>query len=182
MTISAHDISTAAEHTRLEHIVRQRPLTDEEAAKYNKVRKQVKKELPELIARDKVSEEVRKLLHLETLTTRNMDSLDFHEVAVWNIKKAIDMAFEAGRQFEAKKKRRKRGPGKRFRLLHVFGGVDPSIVGKSYKDYDSLLKAAKKFIKSDDYTEGEDGIFYVVTVGNTARVSPFDSSDLEDEN
>jgi len=180
MTISAHDISTAAEHTRLERIVRQRPLTNEEAAKYNKVRKQVKKELPELIARHKVSEEVRKLLHLETLATRNMDSLDFHEVAVWNVKKAIDMAFEAGRKLE--KAKRKSRSGKRFRLLHVYGSVDPSIVGKSYKDYDSLLKAARKFIKSDDYTEGEDGLFYVVTVGNTARVSPFASSDLEDEN
>lgn len=139
-----------------------------------------KKEPPELIAKHNVSEEIRKLLHLETLETRNRDSLDFHDTAVWNIKKAIDMAFEAGRKVGAKK--RKTRSGKRFHLLHVYGSVDPSIVGKSYKDYDSLLKAARKFIKSDDYTEGEDGLFYVVTSGNSIRVSPFDSSDLEGEN
>jgi hypothetical protein len=196
MTISAHDISTAAEKTRLERISRKRHLTPEEAAKYDKVRKDVKKDLPELFARNKISEKdlpelfarneisekVRQRLGLETLATRNRDSLDFHDISVSAIKDVINMVFEAGRQFEAKQNRRKRGPGKRFRLLHVYGSVDPSIVGKSYKDYDSLLKAARKFIKSDDYTEGEDGLFYVVTTGNTARVSPFDSSDLEDEN
>lgn len=170
---------TNSQTTSLERIVRQRPLTDAEAAKYNKIRKQVKKELPELIAKNNVSEEIRKLLHLETLGTRNMDSLDFHEVAVWNVKKAIDMAFEAGRKVGAKK--RKTRSGKRFRLLHVYGSVDPSILGKSHKTYESLLKAAKKFFKSDDFTEGEDGLFYVVTSGNSVRVSPFDSSDLEDE-
>jgi len=165
--------------TRLERIVRQHPLSDEEAVKCNKVREQGKKELPELIAKNNVSEEIRKLLNLETLETRNMDRLDFHDIAVWNIKKAIDMAFEAGRKLE--KAKRKTRSGKRFHLLHVFGSVDPSIVGKSHKDYDSLLKAARKFIKSDDYTEGEDGLFYVVTTGNTVQVSPFDSSDIEDE-
>ena len=181
MTISAHDISTAAEKTRLERISRKRHLTPEEAAKYDQIRKDVKKDLPELFARNEVSEKVRQRLGLETLATRNRDSLDFHDISVSAIKDVINMVFEAGRQFEAKQNRRKRGPGKRFRLLHVYGSVDPSIVGKSYKDYDGLLKAARKFIKSDDYTEGEDGLFYVVTTGNTARVSPFDSSDLEGE-
>jgi hypothetical protein len=146
-----------------------------------KARKEVKKDLPELFARNEISEKVRQRLGLETLATRNRDSLDFHDISVSAIKDVINMVFEAGRQFEAKQNRRNR-PGKRYRLLHVYGSVDPSIVGKSYKDYDSLLKAARKFIKSDDYTEGEDGLFYVVTTGNTARVSPFDSSDLEDEN
>jgi hypothetical protein len=33
---------------------------------------------------------------LETLETRNSDSLDFHDVAVWDIKKALTDAFFAG--------------------------------------------------------------------------------------
>ena len=35
---------------------------------------------------------------LETLETRNSDSLDFHDVAVWAIRSALDAAFEAGRR------------------------------------------------------------------------------------
>ena len=38
------------------------------------------------------------ILGLETLDTRNSDRLDFHDVAVWNIKAALQAAFEAGRQ------------------------------------------------------------------------------------
>lgn len=37
-------------------------------------------------------------LHLETLETRNSDSLDFHDVAVWSIRAALEAAYEAGRQ------------------------------------------------------------------------------------
>ena len=33
---------------------------------------------------------------LETLETRNSDSLDFHEVAVWSIRAALEEAFAAG--------------------------------------------------------------------------------------
>jgi hypothetical protein len=33
---------------------------------------------------------------LETLETRNSDSLDFHDVSVWAIKKALTDAFCAG--------------------------------------------------------------------------------------
>jgi hypothetical protein len=33
---------------------------------------------------------------LETLETRNSDSLDFHEVAVWSIRAALEAAFAAG--------------------------------------------------------------------------------------
>jgi hypothetical protein len=40
----------------------------------------------------------RDLLGIETLETRKRDSLDFHEVAVWSIRKALAAAFEAGRQ------------------------------------------------------------------------------------
>ena len=35
--------------------------------------------------------------HLETLETRNWDRLDFHDVAVWAIRAALEEAFEAGR-------------------------------------------------------------------------------------
>lgn len=40
----------------------------------------------------------RDLLGLETLEERRRDSLDFHELAVWQIRKALETAFEAGRQ------------------------------------------------------------------------------------
>ena len=35
---------------------------------------------------------------LETLETRNWDRLDFHDVAVWAIRAALEEAFEAGRR------------------------------------------------------------------------------------
>lgn len=35
-------------------------------------------------------------LFLETLETRNADSLDFHDVAVWSIRAALEAAFAAG--------------------------------------------------------------------------------------
>lgn len=38
------------------------------------------------------------LLRIETLETRNMDELDFHEVSVWGIKAALEAAYEAGRK------------------------------------------------------------------------------------
>ena len=37
-------------------------------------------------------------LKVETLETRHSDSLDFHEVAIWQIQEALEAAFEAGRQ------------------------------------------------------------------------------------
>ncbi|MBU9576439.1 DUF6900 domain-containing protein [Burkholderia multivorans] len=42
------------------------------------------------------------LLGLETLDTRHSDRLDFHDVAVWNIKAALQAAFEAGQQASKK--------------------------------------------------------------------------------
>ena len=39
---------------------------------------------------------------VETLETRNSDQLDFHDVAVWAIRAAIEDAFEAGRIAGAK--------------------------------------------------------------------------------
>lgn len=40
----------------------------------------------------------RETLGLETLETRRADSLDFHDLAVWQIQKALKAAFDAGRQ------------------------------------------------------------------------------------
>lgn len=37
-------------------------------------------------------------LFLETLETRNLDRLDFHDIAVWAIRSALEAAFEAGRR------------------------------------------------------------------------------------
>ena len=37
-------------------------------------------------------------MELDTLETRKMDDLDFYEVAVWNIEKAIKAAYEAGQK------------------------------------------------------------------------------------
>jgi len=36
-------------------------------------------------------------LGIETLATRNSDSLDFHDVAVWAIRDALEAAWQAGR-------------------------------------------------------------------------------------
>ena len=40
-------------------------------------------------------------LHLETLETRNNDSLDFHDMAIWSVKAALEAAYEAGLQSRA---------------------------------------------------------------------------------
>jgi hypothetical protein len=44
----------------------------------------------------RATEQIRKVLDLETLDTRNRDSLDFHDLSVASIRRAIEMAFEAG--------------------------------------------------------------------------------------
>ena len=44
----------------------------------------------------------RDILGLETLEARNRDSLDFHELSVWSIKKALEDAYEAGLAAERK--------------------------------------------------------------------------------
>lgn len=38
----------------------------------------------------------QKNLNIETLETRKSDGLDFHDVAVWEIKRALEDAFIAG--------------------------------------------------------------------------------------
>lgn len=37
-------------------------------------------------------------LPVETLEPRNMDSLDFANCSVWNLKRALEAAYEAGRK------------------------------------------------------------------------------------
>jgi hypothetical protein len=48
-------------------------------------------------------------LNLETLETRNSDSLDFHDMAVWSIRQALEAAYEAGRQSRAPASSNRRG-------------------------------------------------------------------------
>ena len=43
----------------------------------------------------------QKHLFIETLETRNSDSLDFHDVAVWNVRQALEAAFKAGAELGA---------------------------------------------------------------------------------
>jgi hypothetical protein len=38
------------------------------------------------------------VLGIEILDTRKSDGLDFHDLAVWQIRKALDAAYEAGRK------------------------------------------------------------------------------------
>ena len=50
-------------------------------------------------ARDtEITRIAREALGLETLETRKSDALDFHHLAVWTIKDALERAYEAGRQ------------------------------------------------------------------------------------
>ena len=47
---------------------------------------------------DPLTEIARRHLGLQTLAARNSDSLDFHEVAVWSLRAALEAAFELGRR------------------------------------------------------------------------------------
>ena len=46
--------------------------------------------------RNLITQIAQKNMGIETLETRNSDSLDFHEVAVWQIQDALTAAFVAG--------------------------------------------------------------------------------------
>lgn len=50
----------------------------------------------------------RHCLRVPTLSTRHSDALDFREVSVWNLKAALEAAFDAGRQ-QAEKGEREAG-------------------------------------------------------------------------
>jgi hypothetical protein len=41
-------------------------------------------------------QELCEILGIETLEERKMDSLDFHELGVWNIEKALELAYTMG--------------------------------------------------------------------------------------
>ena len=45
-----------------------------------------------------LTEIATQILNLETLDTRKSDRLDFHELAVWQIKKALEAAYAAGQK------------------------------------------------------------------------------------
>ncbi len=47
----------------------------------------------------------RRHLRLVTLEARNSDSLDFHDLSVWDVRAALEAAYKAG--FEAGKKARR---------------------------------------------------------------------------
>lgn len=47
---------------------------------------------------DAIMRIAREALGLETLEARRMDGLDFHDLAVWSIKDALERAYEAGRR------------------------------------------------------------------------------------
>lgn len=38
----------------------------------------------------------RRILRLETLEARRSDRLDFHDLAVWQVREALEAAFDAG--------------------------------------------------------------------------------------
>lgn len=48
---------------------------------------------------DKITGVARNTLGVQTLESRGTDSLDFHSLAVWNIRQALIMAFEHGRTY-----------------------------------------------------------------------------------
>lgn len=40
----------------------------------------------------------KKILGIQTLDTRYSDRLDFYDIAVWQIKEALEKAYEAGKE------------------------------------------------------------------------------------
>lgn len=44
-----------------------------------------------------LAEIAKEELFVETLETRRSDNLDFYDVSVWSIKRALERAYEAGR-------------------------------------------------------------------------------------
>lgn len=47
---------------------------------------------------DMATKIAKQYLDIDTLQTLNSDSLDFHEVSVWGLRKALEAAFEAGKK------------------------------------------------------------------------------------
>ena len=70
--------------------------------------------------RDTILAEIAaKHLFLETLETRNSDSLDFHDRAVWSIKAALEAAYEAGRQSRTPARAQRRTKGAKVVALPI---------------------------------------------------------------
>lgn len=44
-----------------------------------------------------LSEIAKKRMNIETLETRNSDSLDFHDISVWSLKDALQEAYNSGK-------------------------------------------------------------------------------------
>lgn len=59
-------------------------------SEYKMTNTETKNEILEGIAKN--------ILRIETLETRNDDKLDFHEVSVWSLKEALELAYETGRK------------------------------------------------------------------------------------
>lgn len=57
----------------------------------NKTATQAAQPLDQMLAR--IAQEH---LLIDTLETRNSDSLDFHDVSVWGVKSALEAAYQAG--------------------------------------------------------------------------------------
>ena len=57
----------------------------------NKTATKAAQQLDQLLARIALDH-----LFIETLATRNSDSLDFHDVSVWGVKSALMAAYQAG--------------------------------------------------------------------------------------
>ncbi len=67
----------------------------------NFVRKHINPNLEEIAPRtreEEIASIARRVLEIETLERRNRDRLDFHELAVWTIREALEAAYEAGRR------------------------------------------------------------------------------------
>jgi hypothetical protein len=57
-----------------------------------------RKSTPEAARKALILDIAQRRFFIETLETRNRDRLDFHDVAVWAIRDALEEAFEAGRR------------------------------------------------------------------------------------
>lgn len=55
-------------------------------------------EAPTAPVEQAVADIAQRLLHLDTIATRNSDALDFHELAVWSVRDALMAAYTAGAQ------------------------------------------------------------------------------------
>jgi hypothetical protein len=60
-----------------------------------------RRDFSELTMNTEIERIGRELLGLETLETRNSDSLDFSEQAVWTLRRALEAAYNAGRATRA---------------------------------------------------------------------------------